>query len=135
MDLKILRRAIMVGVIFELMLVAMGHYRPRFRPTFERILEGTVLANIVPKDALEREVESILDLPVASAGTVDGLLTIDPVPRKYQHAADGVAECSERFVFFLAEQPRDALQCRPPRISVSDRVAGQEILTKFGAMI
>ena len=34
-DLKILRRAIMVGVIFELMLVAMGHYRPRFRPTFE----------------------------------------------------------------------------------------------------
>ena len=34
-DLKILRRAIMVGVIFELMLVAMGHFRPRFRPTFE----------------------------------------------------------------------------------------------------
>src|ERR1700760_323986 len=34
-DLKILRRAIMVGVIFELMLVAMGHYRPVFRPTFE----------------------------------------------------------------------------------------------------
>jgi hypothetical protein len=34
-DLKILRRAIMVGVVFELMLVAMGHYRPRFRPTFE----------------------------------------------------------------------------------------------------
>jgi hypothetical protein len=34
-DLKILRRAIIVGVIFELMLVAMGHYRPRFRPTFE----------------------------------------------------------------------------------------------------
>src|ERR1700730_16675996 len=34
-DLKILRRAIMVGVIFELMLVAMGHYSPRFRPTFE----------------------------------------------------------------------------------------------------
>lgn len=35
MDLKILRRAIIVGVIFELVLVAMGHYRPRFRPTFE----------------------------------------------------------------------------------------------------
>ena len=34
-DLKILRRAIIVGVIFELVLVAMGHYRPRFRPTFE----------------------------------------------------------------------------------------------------
>jgi hypothetical protein len=34
-DLKILRRAIMVGVIFEIALVAMGHYRPRFRPTFE----------------------------------------------------------------------------------------------------
>ena len=34
-DLKILRRALMVGVIFELLLVAMGHYRPRFRPTFE----------------------------------------------------------------------------------------------------
>ena len=34
-DLKILRRAIMVGVILELILVAMGHYRPRFRPTFE----------------------------------------------------------------------------------------------------
>ena len=34
-DLKILRRAIMVGVIFELLLVAMGHFRPRFRPTFE----------------------------------------------------------------------------------------------------
>ena len=34
-DLKILRRALIVGVIFELLLVAMGHYRPRFRPTFE----------------------------------------------------------------------------------------------------
>jgi hypothetical protein len=34
-DLKILRRAIMVGVIFELLLVAMGHYRPSFKPTFE----------------------------------------------------------------------------------------------------
>jgi hypothetical protein len=34
-DLKILRRAMLVGVIFELGLVAMGHYRPAFRPTFE----------------------------------------------------------------------------------------------------
>jgi hypothetical protein len=34
-DLKILRRAITVGVFFELVLVAMGHYQPRFRPTFE----------------------------------------------------------------------------------------------------
>ena len=34
-DLKILRRAMTVGVIFELILVAMGHYRPRFKPTFE----------------------------------------------------------------------------------------------------
>ena len=34
-DLKILRRAITVGVFFELVLVAMGHVRPRFRPTFE----------------------------------------------------------------------------------------------------
>ena len=34
-DLKILRRALMVGVILELLLVAMGHYRPSFKPTFE----------------------------------------------------------------------------------------------------
>jgi hypothetical protein len=34
-DLKILRRAILVGVLLELGLVAMGHYRPAFRPTFE----------------------------------------------------------------------------------------------------
>jgi len=34
-DLKILRRAITVGVVFELVLVAMGHFRPAFRPTFE----------------------------------------------------------------------------------------------------
>jgi hypothetical protein len=34
-DLKILRRAMTVGVVFELLLVAMGHYRPRFKPTFE----------------------------------------------------------------------------------------------------
>ena len=34
-DLKILRRAIMVGVIFELALVALGHIRPAFKPTFE----------------------------------------------------------------------------------------------------
>ena len=34
-DLKILRRALLVGLILELLLVAMGHYRPRFRPTFE----------------------------------------------------------------------------------------------------
>jgi hypothetical protein len=31
-DLKILRRAITVGVFFELVLVAMGHFRPRFLP-------------------------------------------------------------------------------------------------------
>lgn len=34
-DLKILRRAILVGVLLELGVVAMGHYRPAFRPTFE----------------------------------------------------------------------------------------------------
>ncbi len=34
-DLKILRRAMIVGVVLELLLVAMGHFRPRFKPTFE----------------------------------------------------------------------------------------------------
>jgi hypothetical protein len=34
-DLKILRRALTVGIILELLLVAMGHFRPAFKPTFE----------------------------------------------------------------------------------------------------
>jgi len=43
-DLKILRRALLVGLILELLLVAMGHYRPRFRPTFE--LFGCMIAGV-----------------------------------------------------------------------------------------
>ncbi len=33
-DVKILRRAMLVGVIFELLLVALGHVRPWFKPNF-----------------------------------------------------------------------------------------------------
>ena len=33
-DMKILRRAILVGVVFELILVMTGHFKPWFRPTF-----------------------------------------------------------------------------------------------------
>ncbi len=33
-DLKILRRAMLVGVIFQLALVALGHYRPLLKPLF-----------------------------------------------------------------------------------------------------
>ena len=32
--MKILRRAILVGVVFELILVMTGHFKPWFRPTF-----------------------------------------------------------------------------------------------------
>ena len=33
-NLKILRRAIAVGVMFELLLVVAAHYRPWLKPTF-----------------------------------------------------------------------------------------------------
>jgi hypothetical protein len=33
-------------------------------------------------DRFEGEIESVLDLVVGSTGLVDGLLTVDPIPRE-----------------------------------------------------
>ena len=40
-DLKILRRAMLVGVVFELLLMGAGHFRPWLKPHF--FLFGTML--------------------------------------------------------------------------------------------
>jgi hypothetical protein len=101
----------------------------------QRLTEWAALAEVVPADALEREIEPVRDLPIEPAGAVDGLLAIDPVPRKDHHAADRVADRPERFVLFLGEQLGDAPQRIPPPERGDDRVATQEELAKFRAVM
>ena len=48
----------------------------------QRLTEWAAVVQIVPADALERVIEPVRDLPIEPAGAVDGLLAIDPVPRK-----------------------------------------------------
>src|SRR2546426_717338 len=49
-----------------------SRYLPNVSP------RGLPWAEVVPTDALEREIEPVGDLPVEPAGTVNGLLAIDP---------------------------------------------------------
>jgi hypothetical protein len=56
----------------------------------QRLPEWAALDEIVPADALEREIEPVRDFPIKPAGTVDGLVAIDPVPWKDHRAADRV---------------------------------------------
>ena len=101
----------------------------------QRLTEWAALDEVVPADALEREIEPVRDLSIEPAGAVYGRLAIDPVPRKDHHAADRVANCPERFVLFLGKQLGDAPQRKPPRERGDDRVATQEELAKFRAVM
>ena len=92
-------------------------------------------AEVVPSDALEREIEPVRDLPEAPAGLVDGPLAVDPVAREDHHAADRVADGHERFVLFLGKQLGMCLSESPPRERRDDRVAGQEELAKCRAVM
>jgi hypothetical protein len=57
--------------------------------------------------AREREIEPVCDLPIGSAGALDGLLAINPVPGKDHHSTDRVPDGPERFVLFLGDQLGD----------------------------
>lgn len=89
----------------------------------QRFIKRATPSEVMPADTLERQIETVADLPIAPAGGIDGLLAIDPVPQKDHHAADGVADRPERFVLFLSEQFGDALDRLPPRKRGDDRVA------------
>lgn len=101
------------------------------------LTEWAELAEVVPADALEREIEPVRDLRVQPAGDIDGQLTIDLFPRKDHHAADRVADRHELFVLFLGEQLFDEPQRRPspPRERLHNRIATQEELAKFRAVL
>src|ERR1700742_487420 len=58
----------------------------------QRFTEGAALTDVVAADALEREIKPVRDLAIEPASAVDGLFTIEPVPRKDHHAADRVAD-------------------------------------------
>jgi hypothetical protein len=90
---------------------------------------------IVPTNALEHEIEPVRDLPIAPASAVDRHLAIDPVPREHHHPADRVADCPERFVFFLGEQPGDAPHRNPSRERGNDCVATKDDLAEFRAVM
>jgi hypothetical protein len=85
-------------------------------------------------DALEREIEPVRDLAIEPASAVDGLFTIEPVPRKDHHAADRVADRPKRFVLFLGEQLGNAPHSVPPRERGDDGVATKEELAKLRAV-
>ena len=89
----------------------------------QRLIKRAALAEIVPADTLEREIEPVGDLPIAPALAVNGPLAVYAVPRKNHHAADRVADRPERFVLFLGEQFGDVSHGIPPRKRGDDRVA------------
>ena len=76
----------------------------------QRLTEWAALAEVVPTDTLQREIEPVRDLLIEPTSAVDGQLTIEPVPRKNHHAADRVADGPERLVLFLGERPGNASQ-------------------------
>ena len=94
----------------------------------QRVTEWAGLAEVMPADALEREIEPVRDLPIEPAGAVDGLFAIDPVPRKDHRPGDRVADRLERFVLSLGEQLGNAPHRNPLRERGDDGVATQEEL-------
>ncbi len=89
----------------------------------------------MPPDALQREIEPVRDLPIEAPSAVDGLLAIDPVPRKDHHATNRVADPPERFVLFLSEQRGDVSHRIPPRERRDDGIATQEEFAEFRAVM
>lgn len=73
----------------------------------QRLTEWAALLQVVPTNALQREIKSIRDPSVEPAGTVDGLLAVDPVSRKNHHAANSIADCAEGLVLFLRKEMSD----------------------------
>jgi hypothetical protein len=75
-------------------------------------------------DALQCEVEAILDKRGKSARAVNRVLFVNPVPRKNDARANRRADPVEGFVLFLREGLRDVPKCSPARESVDDPIAG-----------
>jgi len=69
----------------------------------QRVTEWTALAQVVPANTLEREIEPVPDLRVPSASAVDGSLSVDSICWENYPGADGGADPAEVFVFFLRE--------------------------------
>ena len=69
----------------------------------QRFTQWTALAQVVPANTLEREIEPVRDLPVESAGGINSLLSVNLISWENDHAADSVADPTEDFVFFHRE--------------------------------
>jgi hypothetical protein len=65
----------------------------------QRVTKWTALAQVVLANTLEREIEPVRDLRVASAGSVNSLLSVNSISWEYHHGADSGADLAEVFVF------------------------------------
>lgn len=101
----------------------------------KRLVERAPLAEIVPAYAFEREIEPVCNLSVEPPGTVDGVPSINPVPRKHNHAADRIADSHERVILFLREQLGDVFHRLPSRKRRDYGVAAETELAEFGAVV
>jgi hypothetical protein len=61
----------------------------------------------VSTDALERQVEPVLDLGVETTRAVDRHLAAGSFCRKHHHAADRVTDAVKRFALCLGDLPKD----------------------------
>ena len=78
----------------------------------EGVAQRAGLIKVVPADALERQIEPVLDLPVASAPLVDRHLAIDAIGRKDHHPADRVADAHKLFALNFRDLIDDGRQPR-----------------------
>src|SRR5665648_942225 len=99
------------------------------------LAERAVLGAVVPTDALEREVEAVGDLVGHASGTVDRRLAIYLVAREDDHPADGVADRREGLDLVGNELIDHRPHALPPVEGRDDRVARQEELAEFRAMV
>lgn len=78
----------------------------------ERGAQRAGLAKVMPADALQRQIEPVLDLRMASTRLINCHLATDPIDREDHRPADRVAEALKRFAVLIRDLIDDVLQLR-----------------------
>src|SRR5262245_33517682 len=91
----------------------------------ERFAQWAGLAEVMPADALQRQIETVPDPWMASTRAVDRHLAVDLVARPDHHPADRVTDALERLGFRFRDLTDDLLQLPSAREARNHPIARQ----------
>jgi len=107
----------------------------KVRVPAEWVTQRTQLVAVMPPNALDCEIKTVLDPWMEAARCIDRHLAADAVSGKYHHAANRVADAVEGLPFLTRHCVDDVRQTRFSRERWNHRIARQEELSQFGPVM